>query len=228
VMISNHLHLSLTDAYGTTNLIEENQDAQDAIRVGIVDAYHRALPLVRLPEEVEVLAGTIYQSIGRGNVCLNGHSLDKGNPRRLEARVNSSEYMFDPWVNLFVSLLGVYRGLHHIGYVKDIDKGYKMHNDHYHNQGFTFGEIGEIKTYDQALRHLLKDKIIAEWFSPIEQRALVAALSSNWDISAGRRSVAEVRSENESIPLGDGKRRRLNDMGKEPTKTLAAPFTDRR
>jgi hypothetical protein len=186
VVHSQHIHFSLLGK--KENPFGKKSRARKFVDKGIVDIYHRALPLVRMPEEIEFL-GQKYTEYSSYNVKtkITGQTSPR---QRIEARVNNSEYTFDPYLNLVVQLLGIERGLSYsdriFGYRK-IDKDFPL--DSRNGPGFSLGNT----SFDQRVNHLREDHVIKKYFPNEVVQALADVIQMYKDVSEGKITVAELK-----------------------------------
>jgi hypothetical protein len=192
VVHSQHYHISMTSADGGVNLLEDPA-TMAAVQAGLTDTYHRALPLVRIPEHLE---HGHSRSIG-----LSHGVRIKDNPLRVEARVNASEYAFDPYLNLLVALTGVERGLDHIGKIDQIDEDKPMdRSTHYSYNGNTKYSLPYFYaggSYEKTLGSVLTDPVIDTVMPREILIGIHEVLQSSIDIAERRTTVAEVRERTE-------------------------------
>lgn len=188
VVHSQHFHCSLTSASGFNLLCSDRVVL--AIKKGIIDSYQRFLPLVMLPEEVEE---ENQKSVGLDSgVRLRGSLYGHGYPRRIEGRLSSSEYMFDPYVNLLVHLIGVARGLEHTFSITDIDADRKLQfSDDYDVYYFTTG--ANITNYQDEIGRMMNDPVLPQFLNRDLIQKLAEKAQLYWDISKGNISVADAR-----------------------------------
>ena len=161
-IFSQHFHFSLTDSIDEQNLLKDDKNYK-AVHVGVTDTYHRAIPLLRLPEEFtkdQLGDGSWSYTIGSsgdGVIKTGEGGRNNTGPTRIECRVNSSEHADDPYLNLFVNLLGVYRGLSAKDDPDALSEGYRMFDTGY--DGFPYFKLGgryDI-TFTQAMARLPED-----------------------------------------------------------------------
>jgi hypothetical protein len=189
VVWSQHLHLSLGDPTSGVNLLEDRAKRY-IIGKGIVDMYHRAIPLLRLPENIEGEHFVMSYS-GSGINTKGGFSFESG-PRRIEGRVNNSDYASDPYLNLLMNLIGVKRGLRYITDHRKIDADYQLTNtDVPEHASFPIG--GGRTSVSGTLRHLERDKVLAEELPHDLLWNLHRIASSYSAISEGTLGVEEAR-----------------------------------
>lgn len=192
VVHSQHLHVSLTDASGVHNLLREPA-VRASVAKGIVDMYRRAYALLRLPEEVRAPElGEIGYSYA-GAVRRNG-GYTPDNPLRLEARLASSEYLFDPYLTLYLHLLGILRGLRCVGNPHELDAESSLTTD----TSYAFAErvsfpTHSCRSYQTAAKQLQRDVVLRQMIPPDLLQRLSSRARRFGDIAAGRRSIAAVR-----------------------------------
>jgi hypothetical protein len=160
---SQHLHLSLVDPSSGVNLLEDDL-IRETVGKGIVDIYHRAIPLLNLPEgtnNTDSYAISVANDIGV--LTKGGYRSSNGypGPIRIEGRLNSSEFAADPILNLLMHLIGIKRGLMHIGDHTKIDEDYPLMNSgSLQDAYFTFGQ--GYTTFQNALERLLTDEVLSQ------------------------------------------------------------------
>lgn len=183
VVHSQHFHLSLANGRGYNVLSERNSALTDAVRKGIVDTYRRFLPLLLLPEELER-----EFPLPTDGVIVKRNRNNGRNLRRVEGRLASSEYMFDPNLNILVHVLGIARGLEHIDDPEGLFEDGKYPPNYHH---LTIG--GD--SYQRALKGMASDEILRQYLPGALIDGLVSRASMNVDISRGVKTVAEVRGD---------------------------------
>lgn len=191
VIWSQHFHLSLTDNETGHNLLLY-PPALKAARKGMIDIYHRALPLLRLPENVED-APVVEMGTTRRGVRIKGED-SATDPQRLEGRMNNSDYAFDPHVNLLYNLIGMKRGLEHIADTDAIDADFPLGN-HLFGEQLPYFLVGRPHTeYNTAILRAIDDQVLQDQLPQKLHEGLLAAIAPYWDISTGKTEVSTARN----------------------------------
>lgn len=194
VVHSQHIHFSLFGEQA--NAFQINAQATNFVRKSTVDMYHRALPVLRLPEEIEDGSEKHKNYSATDNfphrtvITFNGFGAD-----RFEGRINNSEYAFDPYLNLVVHLLGIHRGLVYskkpLGYTT-LDRDYPLDSTTM-QQDSTPWFSREKRDFNTALSHLTEDKVLNEYFPSEVIHAIRDVVASYRDVSEGRLSVGDLK-----------------------------------
>ncbi|MGI8419465.1 MAG: hypothetical protein ACR2LN_02365 [Candidatus Levyibacteriota bacterium] len=202
-IFSQHLHLSLVDHKNGINLLQSYSGLR-AVGKGILDINHRALPFILLPERVDSdRVISLMSGYGEAGVGLR----EDLRPVRVEARTLSSEYAWDPRINLYLHLIGLRRGLEYSSDIYKIDADYPLRED---SNGNPYYDIGGSynKSYEDSLGRILRDPVLTENIPKELLHGIHAAASLHPDISTGRMSVREVREKmHEAVhgfPEGEG------------------------
>ncbi|HEX7042287.1 MAG TPA: hypothetical protein VF189_03475 [Patescibacteria group bacterium] len=210
VVHSEHIHMSFASKLRGINLMN-NLEAQGAVRMGVMDAYRRMFALIRLPEEIAVKNdfGSYTRIMNGTEVRQNGSTYGKLMPRfdplRIEGRKNSSEYAFDPYLNLLVHLVGVYRGLQYASDKSKINSDY----NHGRNPAYYSKHEGSFGTniysnYHDAAYAFLKDKVVIDLVGQDLVTDIYDTIVNYTDISEGRGNLSQVRDDREK-KVGDKK-----------------------
>ena len=194
VVFSQHLHLSVTGHAGNTNLLGAETDEMRSTYKGIVDIYHRAFPFLMLPENFDgdpLHIGTVGEAI-----YIKGRKNKPDNPLRIEGRLNSSEYAIDPYLNLLVHLVGIYRGLSAASHPETLDEDYPLLHmrdgiSPHEKPFFTIGEGHPER--DETLCRMLTDPVLQEHLPPDLINGLVKVFQGYPDISRGITTAADSR-----------------------------------
>jgi hypothetical protein len=188
VVWSQHLHLSLHDEITDRNLFSSLK-LTNIVKKGIVDIYHRALPMLRLPENVE--DEVVSEIGGPTGVLEKGDGWESG-PIRLEGRMTNSDYAADPYVNLLFHLIGFKRGLQNRHDHQAIDRDYPLDaTESLDDAYFTIGE-GHT-TFQEALKHMQDDPVLRDELPEELLMGLHDTAQTYWDVSSGQLSASEAR-----------------------------------
>ena len=201
VVHSEHIHMSFTSKFRGINVVK-NPDSRFAIQMGIVDAYRRMFALVRLPEEIAAKYswGDYIKILHGYDVRENGEDegkiMPRMNPPRIEGRINNSEYAFDPYLNLLVQLVGVYRGLKYVSDRTKINSDYHHGNNaaDYNRLNGSFGTNIYANHFDAAYA-FLDDPVVTDLLGKELVNDIFDTIVSYSRLSEGRQGVAEVRSD---------------------------------
>jgi hypothetical protein len=186
VVYSQHIHFSLR---GKTNLLQDTNGEADFMKKAMLNVYQRTLPLIRLPEEIESNGPIVYS---RANIRTNGRPSDPNgpNPIRIEARINNSEYAFDPSLNLLIHLIGMQQGLFYstqeLGW-DEIGSDFPLHNP------YLLKIYGSHINIEQALDRLPEDKIMQEYLPQEVLYGIKDIVKCYREVSEGRMSVAVLK-----------------------------------
>lgn len=190
VIYSQHIHFSLVDRARIRNLFTSSSWGRN-VEVGLIDTYSRSNPLVLLPEEVE-------RDYGRDIGLYNGVKKKGGrslvDPERIEARMNNSEYAFDPYLNLLVNLLGVYRALAAENRVQLVEfhKGVSVNAD-YGEPRYYFQIGKKHRSYEREVEGLTNDSVLQQLLPANLLSRLPFVYQDYWNISSGETSVQAAR-----------------------------------
>lgn len=108
VVYSQHFHFSMA-GFGGTNNVLRNEVLGEVVAQSMLSVYSRSLAMTNLPEDVE--GDPQYYEVDRLAVLYKGKKRSIVDPLRLEGRMNSHSYAFDPHLNLLINQIGLYNGL---------------------------------------------------------------------------------------------------------------------
>ena len=198
---SQHFHFSLTDPTEEQNLLKDAKH-YDAVHAGVVDIYHRAIPLLRLPEEFDEATTPMGETPYRYGRLYGIHKTGiegerderKFGTTRIECRVNSSEYAHDPYLNLFIHLLGVYRGLNAKDNPSSLHDDYRIPCTASSNGRpyFEFGGPNGI-AYEEAMAHITEDSVLNTALPKETVGKIHQVIQIYPDISAGKVTLTQAR-----------------------------------
>ena len=191
VLHSQHIHLSLCNEPSVSNILWDIP-VRSAVQRGILDTYRRAYALLNLPEEVAKPHNPAVN--GNTAVKLNGMGTPS-DPLRYEGRLNTSEYMFDPFMNLVINLIGVYRGLQLaldpqlLKHPITLDQRSTGPDIFYYFLTTPF----RVTPYAEVLSRTVQDPMLNEFLTPDVLKNVVSRMKSYEQITSGERRVSDVR-----------------------------------
>lgn len=186
VVYSQQFHMSAQAKDGTNNVFTDGKK-QIQVSNGMLDTYYRALPLVRLPENLHA-ENSEMMIFGGGGVLLKGRNNTGRDPKRLEGRINNNDYAFDPYVNLLINLYGFYRGLTADENQLEIDSGVTVY------EGGVLGfHVGEGFTdWKSSVDKLNEDPKILEALPKDMIRKMTPILHKYPEVSKGDMTLEDV------------------------------------